>query len=234
MRPLRHAVTRGRTRACRQCGVTLQHLCCGGRQTAETAREQAEFAYRLRGHRLAFRGYSPASALVTTMRQFPGTCGPTSRSRSTNCSLPRSTSTVFTRSFATRLEFAPLHERTSATRRCIAPPQYLEVDVGETDAREMPAQWIVAVPHGELRYAVVLSRFRRRRRDHDPGRDRGARRARPAKRSSERCLRRTGGSRRARRAPIAARSCPSRQRQLPRPVDGDHWCTGCRRSTARA
>ncbi|HLZ04447.1 MAG TPA: ATP-dependent Clp protease adaptor ClpS [Bradyrhizobium sp.] len=107
---------------------------------------------------------TPASALVTVLRQFP-------------LHMQADVQVALDKLFSSPLGFFGLHEeyrddlefaqllRDGRRAQALAPPQYLEVDIGESAPVKCLRNGLWLARHGELPYAVVLSRFREYRPD---------------------------------------------------------------------
>ena len=125
-------------------------------KAAETAREQAEVTFAREAIDRHFAGI-PRQRLVTTTRQFPG-------------HMRADVQAAIDKLFAAPLHFYGVHEEfrheTTTIARCmraeryapmIAPPQYHEVDVGETAPVKCLQNGLWLCRASELRYAVLLS-----------------------------------------------------------------------------
>jgi ATP-dependent Clp protease adapter protein ClpS len=102
---------------------------------------------------------TPPNALVTMLRQFP-------------LHMQADVQVAIDRLFASPIGFFGIHEeyrnelgfaqllRDGQRAQALAPPQYLDVDVGETTPVKCLRNGLWLCRHGSLRYAALLSRFR--------------------------------------------------------------------------
>ena len=130
-------------------------------EQAEEPSDDAEdetFAYAYEALDWHFNG-TPASGLVTRVRQFP-------------LHMQADVQVAIDRMFGSSIEFFGIYEeyrndldfgqllREGRNAQALAPPQYLDVDVGEAAPVKCLKNGLWLCNHGDLPYAVVLARFR--------------------------------------------------------------------------
>jgi ATP-dependent Clp protease adapter protein ClpS len=142
----------------REAGHPLQISCESAANDDVEEDEDVPFMHAYEALAWHFAGTTP-SALVTVVRQFP-------------LHMVADVQVALDRLFSPPVGFYGLHEEyrnelefaqlLRADRRAVAlaPPQYLDVDVGETTPVKCLRNGLWLCVHGGLRYAVVLSRFR--------------------------------------------------------------------------
>jgi ATP-dependent Clp protease adapter protein ClpS len=120
--------------------------------------QDAAFAYACEALDWHFSG-TPPSALVTRLRQFP-------------LHMQADVQVAIARLFSSPVGFFGIHEeyrndldfaqllRDGRQAKALAPPQYLDVDVGEAAPVKCLRNGLWLCQHGELPYVVVLARFR--------------------------------------------------------------------------
>jgi ATP-dependent Clp protease adapter protein ClpS len=125
---------------------------------ANAAELEPAFAYAYETIDWHFAGM-PASKLVTTVRQFP-------------LHMAADVQVAIDRLFASPVGFFGIHEeyrdelefaqllRDGRRAPALAPPQYIEVDIGDEAPVRCLRNGLWLCQRGELRYVVVLSRFR--------------------------------------------------------------------------
>jgi hypothetical protein len=134
------------------------------RVTSEEATDSSDeaqntaFAYACEALDWHFSG-TPPSALVTRLRQFP-------------LHMQADVQVAISRLFSSPVGFFGIHEeyrndldfaqllRDGRQAKALAPPQYLDVDVGEAAPVKCLRNGLWLCQHGELPYVVVLARFR--------------------------------------------------------------------------
>jgi AAA+ superfamily predicted ATPase/ATP-dependent Clp protease adapter protein ClpS len=139
----------------REAGHPLQ---VSGENPAKFAETKPTFAYACDALDWHFIG-TPTSELVTTLRQFP-------------LHMAADVQVAIDRLFSSPANFFGIHEeyrqeldfarllRDGRQAQALAPPQYLEIDIGEETPAKCLRNGLWLCQHGDFRYAVVLSRFR--------------------------------------------------------------------------
>jgi len=131
-----------------------------GQEAADTTDDKQDltFAYACEALNWHFPG-TPPSALVTRLRQFP-------------LHMQADVQVAIDRLLSSSIGFFGIHEeyrdsldfaqllREGRNAQALAPPQYLDVDVGEAAPVRCLKNGLWLCLHGELPYAVVLARFR--------------------------------------------------------------------------
>jgi ATP-dependent Clp protease adapter protein ClpS len=127
-------------------------------EVANAADEDVAFTYACEALDWHFAG-TPPGALVTLVRQFP-------------LHMAADVQVAIDRLFSSPIDFFGIHEeyrdglefaqllRDGRRSLALAPPQYLEVDIGEVAPVKCLRNGLWLCQHDELPYAVVLSRFR--------------------------------------------------------------------------
>jgi ATP-dependent Clp protease adapter protein ClpS len=141
----------------RDDGHTLRVV---SQEAADTTDDKQDltFAYACEALNWHFPG-TPPSALVTRLRQFP-------------LHMQADVQVAIDRLLSSSIGFFGIHEeyrdsldfaqllREGRNAQALAPPQYLDVDVGEAAPVRCLKNGLWLCLHGELPYAVVLARFR--------------------------------------------------------------------------
>jgi len=142
----------------REAGHPLRVTCESAANDDVEEDEDIPFTHAYETLAWHFTGTAP-SALVTMVRQFP-------------LHMVADVQVALDKLFSPPVGFFGLHEeyhnelefaqlmRTDRRAVALAPPQYLDVDVGETTPVKCLRNGLWLCVHGGLRYAVVLSRFR--------------------------------------------------------------------------
>jgi len=143
----------------REAGHRLQ---IAAEDPSEFVETEPTFAYACEAIDWHFSGTS-ASALVTTLRQFP-----LHMAADVQVAIDRLLSSPVAffgvhEEYRLELEFAQL-QRDGRQAKALAPPQYLEIDVGGDKPVKCLRNGLWLCLHGDFPYAVVLSRFR----EHSP------------------------------------------------------------------